>query len=190
MENIWFDNWESILRILCIIPLAYFSMVFLLRISGKRTLSKMNAFDFVVTVALGSVLANVALNPNIPLANGVLAILLFIGFQFLFTWLSVRIKAVKTLITSRPSLIFYKGNFLHQTMKSERITVEEVCSAARKKGISAMDGIDMIIFETTGDISIIEKITSRDETTFEDVEIGSGKSTTQSSARAERKQDS
>lgn len=188
MENIWFDNWGSILRILCIVPLAYFAMVFLLRISGKRTLSKMNAFDFVVTVALGSVLANVALNPNIPFANGVIAILLFIGFQFLFTWLSVRIKAVKTLITSRPSLIFYKGSFLHQTMKSERITVEEVYSAARKKGISTMDGIDMIIFETTGDISIIEKITSRDETTFEDVETGN--SIVPPSAQAKRQTDS
>ena len=171
MENFWFDSWESILRVICIAPLAYFAMVFLLRISGKRTLSKMNAFDFVVTVALGSILANVALNQDIPLANGVTAILLLIGFQFLFTWLSVRIKSVKTIITSKPSLIFYKGNFLHQAMKKERITVEEIYSAARKKGISTTDGIDMIIFETTGDISIIEKITSRNETTFNDVDI-------------------
>jgi uncharacterized membrane protein YcaP (DUF421 family) len=80
MENIWFDSWESILRVICISPLAYFAMVLLLRISGKRTLSKMNAFDFVVTVALGSILATVALNQNISLANGVTAILLFIGF--------------------------------------------------------------------------------------------------------------
>lgn len=171
MENIWFESWESILRIICITPLAYVAMVFLLRVSGKRTLSKMNAFDFVVTIALGSVLASVALNQNIPLADGVTAILLFIGFQFLLTWLSVRVKAVKTLITSRPSLIFYKGSFLYQAMKKERITVEEIYSAARQKGLSTLDGIDMIILETTGDIAIIEEITNRKKTTFEDVEI-------------------
>lgn len=171
MENIWFDSWESILRIICVTPLAYFSIVFILRVSGKRTLAKMNAFDFVVTIALGSILASVALNQDIPLANGVTAILLFIGFQFLFTWLSVRVKAVKTLITSMPSLIFYKGTFLNQVMKKERITVEEMYSAARQKGISTLDGIEMIILETTCDRAIIEKVMSCTETTFKDVKM-------------------
>lgn len=171
MENIWFNSWESILRIICVAPAAYFAIVILLRFSGKRTLAKMNAFDFVVTIALGSVLAGVALNQNIPLADGVTGIFLFIGLQFLFTWLAVRVKKVKTLITSGPSLIFYKGNFLYQAMKKERITVEEIYSAARQKGISNLDGIEMIILETTGDISIIEKITNLKKTSFEDVKI-------------------
>ena len=172
MENIWFESWDNILRIICVIPLAYVSMIILLRASGKRTLSKMNAFDFIVTIALGSILANVAVNQNIPIADGVIAFLIFIGFQYLFTWLSVRIKFFKTLITSKPSLIFYKGNFLYQAMKKERITVEEIYSATRQKGFSSLDGIDMIIFETTGDIAIIKKVTYSENTTFEDVELG------------------
>lgn len=171
MVNIWFDSWESILRIIVITPVAYFALVFLLRISGKRTLAKMNAFDFVVTIALGSILASVVLNKNIPLANGVIALLLFIGFQFLLTWLAVRVKKVKTLITSSPSLIFYKGNFLHTTMKKERITVEEIYSAARRQGISTLDSIDMIILETTGDMAIIKKLTNLKQTIFEDVKL-------------------
>jgi uncharacterized membrane protein YcaP (DUF421 family) len=113
----------------------------------------MNAFDFVVTIALGSVLASVILNQNIPLADGVIAFLLLIGFQLLLTWLSVRVKTVKTLITSKPSLIFYKGNFLHEAMKKERITIEELYSAAHRKGISTIDGIDMIIFASRSHIS-------------------------------------
>ena len=173
MENLWFDSWDNILRIICVIPLAYVTMIILLRVSGKRTLSKMNAFDFVVTIALGSILANVAVNQNIPIADGVIAFLIFIGFQYVFTWLSVRIKFFKTLITSKPSLIFYKGNFIHQAMKKERITVEEIYSSTRQKGFSSLNGIDMIIFETTGEIAIIEKVTNRENTTFEDVEMSS-----------------
>ncbi|WP_194972466.1 DUF421 domain-containing protein [Aquiflexum lacus] len=171
MENILFDSWDSLLRVIFITPLAYFAMVFLLRVSGKRTLAKMNAFDFVVTVALGSIMASVALNKNIPLSNGVTAIFLFIGFQFILTWLAVRIKAVKTLITSSPSLIFYKGNFMHQAMKNERITEEEIYSAARLEGLSTLDEIEMIILETTGDITIIQKITAGEKNTFEDVKV-------------------
>ncbi|GGD83369.1 DUF421 domain-containing protein [Planktosalinus lacus] len=171
METIWFENWDSILRILIITPLAYFTLIFMLRVSGKRTLAKMNAFDQVVTISLGTILASVALNHDIPLADGITAFIVFIGFQFLFTWLSVRVKAVKTLITSKPSLIFYKGEFNYTAMKKVRITVEEVNSAARIKGFSSLNGIDIIVLETTGDIAIIEKITEHTETTFDDVEL-------------------
>lgn len=131
----------------------------------------MNAFDFVVTIALGSILASVSINQEIPLADGITAMLLFIGFQFLFTWLAVRVKAVRTLITSKPSLLFYKGSFHYQAMKKERIAVEEIYSAARQKGFSTLDEVDMIILETTGDIAIIEKLSNRKQTTFEDVEV-------------------
>ena len=172
MENIWFDNWESLIRTICLTTTGYIAMVLLLRVSGKRTLSKMNAFDFIVTIALGSSLASIALNKNIPLADGVTAIFLFIVFQFLLTFLAVRVKAIKTIVTSSPSLIFYKGNFLHRAMKRERITVEEIYSAAREKGIPTLAETDMIILETTGEITIIEKITARDKATFEDVEVG------------------
>lgn len=171
MENIWFDSWESIITIIYVTPVAYVAMVLLLRVSGKRTLSKMNAFDFVVTIALGSVLAGVALDKNIPLLNGVTAMLVFVFFQFLFTWLSVRIRFIQTLITSRPALIFYQGNFLHQVMKKERLTEEEIHSAVRIQGISSLDGVDMIILETTGDIAIIKKIVIGEKTTFAGVKM-------------------
>ena len=131
----------------------------------------MNAFDFVVTVALGSTLATIVLNKNIPLAEGVIAIFLFIGLQYILTWLSVRIKAFKTLITSKPSLVFYKGNFLYENMKKERISTEGIKSAARQKGISSLEEIDIVILETTGDITIIEKISNNKKTTYDDVKL-------------------
>ena len=73
MSQIFFDNWETLFRTLIIGVLAYVSLVILLRISGRRTLSKMNAFDMVVTVALGSTLATILLNRDVALAEGVLA---------------------------------------------------------------------------------------------------------------------
>ena len=49
----FFESWSSLGRILAVGALAYMALVLLLRISGKRTLTKLNAFDLVVTVALG-----------------------------------------------------------------------------------------------------------------------------------------
>ena len=69
----YFNGWESLLRTLVVGVLAYVSLVVFLRISGKRTLSKMNAFDLIVTVALGSTLATVLLSKDVALAEGALA---------------------------------------------------------------------------------------------------------------------
>ena len=94
MEPVLFDEWSNLLRTLIIGVPAYIALVFSLRISGKRTLSKMNAFDLVVTVALGSTLATVLLSKDVTLAQGVLAFGLLIGLQFAVTWSSASCTAL------------------------------------------------------------------------------------------------
>ncbi len=84
-----FSGWDSLLRTLVVGVLAYVVLVVLLRVSGKRTLSKMNAFDLVVTVALGSTLATALLARDVALAEGVLPFALLIGLQIAVTWSSV-----------------------------------------------------------------------------------------------------
>ncbi len=158
MKNVFFDSWESIVRSLIITMLAYITLVIMLRVSGKRTLAKMNAFDFVVTIALGSCLATVSLNKNVALADGVLVFLLFILLQYLITWLSVRIPFVKDMVTNKPTLLVYKGEVFTTTLKKERIAIDEVHVAVRRKGIGSLSEVDMIILETTGDITVIPKI--------------------------------
>lgn len=158
MDNIFFESWESFGRTFFITIVAYFILIFLLRTSGKRTLSKMNAFDFIITIGLGSCLATVALNKNVPLVEGALVFFLLIYLQYSITWLSVRRKKIKRLVTSQPTLLLYKGEILDATMKKQRITREELNVAARKKGISNIKTIDAIIMETTGDITIIKKL--------------------------------
>lgn len=157
MENIFFTNWESIFRTAILTILGYFTMVLLLRISGKRTLSKMNAFDFIITIAVGSGLATLALNKQVSLADGFVAFSLFVTLQFCLTWLSVRNKYVRRLITNEPSMLFYNGAFLNKQMKKHRMTKEEVFKASRQKGFSSLENVDMVILETTGEITILRK---------------------------------
>jgi uncharacterized membrane protein YcaP (DUF421 family) len=108
----FFDSWAGLGRVLLVGPLAYVALVTILRISGKRTLTKLNAFDLVVTVALGSTLATVLLSKSVALAEGVMAIALLVFFQFAITWLSVRSGGFRDLIKSEPTLIMHQGEFL------------------------------------------------------------------------------
>lgn len=115
----------------------------------------MNAFDFIVTVALGSTLASVALSKSVPLLDGILAFGLLISLQYVLTWLSVRVKAVKKVITSEPVLLLYRGEMLRDEMKKQRITEEEINVAARENGSANLKNIHSIVLETTGTMSVI-----------------------------------
>lgn len=170
MKNVFFDSWESTGRIIIITVLAYAALIVMLRVSGKRTLSKMNAFDFVVTVALGSTLATVILSKDVALLDGALAFFLLIFLQFCITWLSVRHKRVKQLITSDPTLLLYKGEVLHGALKKERVTLEELYVAARNNGLTDLQDIYGIVLETTGTLSVLSEKPDGSPKTLSDVQ--------------------
>ncbi|QPH38601.1 DUF421 domain-containing protein [Pedobacter endophyticus] len=157
MENIFFDNWQSILRAFVITVLGYGTLVLAIRISGKRTLAKMNAFDFIVTIALGSCLASVSLNKSVALSEGIIVYATLIGLQFSITWLSVRFNQVKVVIGGKPTLLAYKGKILAKVLKAERITMQEIYVACRANSIFNLDEVEVIVLETTGDITVISK---------------------------------
>lgn len=157
MENLFFDNWESIFRTLIIGILAYISLIIMLRISGKRTLSQMKEFDFIVTVALGSTLATVLLSKDVTLASGITALALLILLQYLLAVTSVRSKQFSSLISSEPTLVFFNGKFLHHTLKAERITEAEVRSVLRSQQVSALDEVYAVVLESNGQFSVVKK---------------------------------
>lgn len=157
----FFNGWDPIIRIAIVGILGYIGLILILRISGKRTLSKMNAFDFVVTVALGSILASILLSKDVALAEGLTAFLVLIGMQYIVAWLSVRSRSVSKLIKSNPQLLFYEGEFLRDTMKAERILEVEILQAARSSGLGSLEEVKAIILETDGSISVIQsKVTA------------------------------
>jgi uncharacterized membrane protein YcaP (DUF421 family) len=154
---VFFDDWAGLGRTLVVGSLAYLAMVLLLRVSGKRTLSKMNAFDFIVTVALGSALANVLLSEDVALAEGLVAFALLIGAQYCITFLSVRSKAVRALIKGEPTLLFHGGSFLGSAMQRERVTEEEVLAAVRQQGKGTLSEVAAVVLETDGTFSILSR---------------------------------
>jgi uncharacterized membrane protein YcaP (DUF421 family) len=154
---VFFSSWEALARVLVVGTLAYVAMVTSLRISGKRTLAKMNAFDLVVTVALGSILANVLLNKDVALAEGVLGFVLLIALQYIVAWLSVRSKMVQRLVKSEAALLFHAGELQQGTLKRERVTEDEVRAAVRAQGVSGLEQVSAVVLETDGSLTVLPK---------------------------------
>jgi uncharacterized membrane protein YcaP (DUF421 family) len=157
MIDTFFQSSAVLGRTFVIGVLAYVSLVFLLRVSGRRTLSKMNAFDFVVTVALGSTLATILLNRDVSLAEGTLALGLLIALQFVITWSSVRVAWVKRAVTGDPMLLLYRGEMLMAEMKRSRVTEDEVRAAIRAASIGSIDDVGAVVLETDGSFSVLPR---------------------------------
>lgn len=153
----FFESWESLGRVLLVGTMAYAGLVVLLRISGNRTLSKMNSFDFIVTIALGSTFSSILINQNVTLSQGLLAMALLIVLQFLITRLSVHSRAISKTVKTSPTLLLRDGEFLPDALARVRVTEDEVRSAVRRHGWGALEQVEAVIMETDGSLSVIGK---------------------------------
>ncbi len=154
LPSMLFDSWYGLLRVLIAGSVSYVALVTVLRTFGKRTLSKMNAFDLVVTVALGSTLATIVLSKDVAILEGILAFLLLASLQFVVSWLSVRFPQFEKLVKSEPTLLMYQGEYLRGNMRRARITEAEILSALRNSG-SASTEAEGVVLETDGTFSVI-----------------------------------
>ena len=156
-EPIFFDSWQGLLRVFIVGTAAYAALIVMLRGSGKRTLSKMNAFDLIVTVALGSTLATVLLSNGVPLLEGVLALALLVYLQYAITWLSVRSEHFQNLIKAEPTLLVHEGQYLDAALRQQCVTREEIAAALRQNGKTDIANVTSVVLETDGSMTVIPR---------------------------------
>lgn len=133
------------------------ALLVFLRFSGKRSLAKMNAFDLVVTVALGSTLSSIITSNSVALVQCITALALLLLLQWLISWLSVRSGYVENLVKAQPTLLFYDGQILRNALRHERITEAELLACLRLQGLASYENVRAVVLETNGDISIIHR---------------------------------
>ena len=155
-SEMFFQGWSGIVRTIIVGTLAYVFLVFALRISGKRTLAKLNAFDLVVTVAFGSTLASILLSEDVAMAEGVTALVLLIVLQYTVTTLSVRSEKFAHAVRSEPTLLLRDGAPLPEAMRRARVTRAELETVVRTGGQRGLAGISAVILESDGSFSIVD----------------------------------
>lgn len=170
MDDITFlwNGWEAIIRILVVGTLCYIALVVILKLSRKRTLASLTAFDFVVTVAIGAVFGRLLTAKDVSISEAVTAFILLAFLQLLFSWLQMRFKTFRKMFTSRPILLYYRGEFQEKAMKKERVEKSELIGEARKKGYGNFEEIELIILENDASFSIIGKLTESDGATYKE----------------------
>lgn len=165
----FFNSWDSLQHTLIVGILGYIGIIILMRISGKRTLSKWNSFDFIVTIAFGSMLASLMLSTNTSLAQGILGIAMLVLFQYIITWISVRSNLFQGWVKGQPTLLLFQGEFQHHAMRHQRVTEGEVLAALRENGMAALEDAEAVILETDGSFSVIKKLKDSSTSALADV---------------------
>lgn len=147
-------------------PLAYAAVILFLRVAGKRMLSKMSAFDLVVTVALGSTLATILLSKDVSLAEGLVALALLLGLQYVVAWCNARSRLARRIFKSEPSLLYFGGQFLRDAMRAENVPEESIRSGMRNQGFGSVDEVHAVVLEADGSLSIVRRPTPGQEPTL------------------------
>jgi uncharacterized membrane protein YcaP (DUF421 family) len=155
MPDYVFNGWSAVLRMLVIAPAAYVALVLILRMSGKRTLSKLNAFDFIVTIAIGSTLASVITTRSLALVDGVVALAILVILQFVVTTASVRWPRLGQAIKAEPSLLLRDGEPLLSAMRRQRITEGEIEVAIRQAGGLSLAHAEAVFLEADGTLTAV-----------------------------------
>ncbi len=165
-----FDSLSVLFRTLIVGTFTYVLLIALLRISGKRTLAKWNAFDFIVTIAFGSLLATIILSKDTSLIQGVFGFALLVLLQYILSWLATHYEGIRELVKSQPTLLLYQGEFRHDTLKNQRVTEGEVRTAIRNKGIAAIEDVEAVVLETDGSFSVMRRFESSTTSALCDVQ--------------------
>lgn len=172
----WFDNWSGIWRIGITALVVYAALIAILQFAGKRSIAKLNIFDLVVTVALGSVLSSIILTKSIAIAEGIAAFVFLAILQWSVSFLSVRWGWFKQIIRSDARLLLKDGEFLEDEMKSERVTFGEIEAAIRKQGHGEIENIAAVVLETDGSFSVIKDPPASQYTALKPLLKGTSKS--------------
>ena len=136
----------------------YFFLLVLFRLAGKRTLSDVTTFDFVMLLIIGEATQQALLGEDFSLTNAFLVILTLIGLDIAISLWQQRWPRLSKWIEGVPLVIVEDGRPLHERMKRARVSEGDVLTAARERqGLARMDQIRYAVLERSGGISIIPR---------------------------------
>ncbi|WP_158610985.1 DUF421 domain-containing protein [Aurantiacibacter spongiae] len=163
----WFNGLDRLESVAISAVVFYFLIILMTRLAGKRTTGQMNNFDWIVTVAVGSLAASGILLKDVSIADAALSIVILFALQWLVTWFVLRSDIVCRLIKARPRLLLDNGRIKQEAMRQERISQAEIYAVLREQGFARLTDANWVILENDGKMTVIP----HSDTPLEDAEL-------------------
>ncbi|MFW5653448.1 MAG: DUF421 domain-containing protein [Planctomycetota bacterium] len=159
-RDIWsqwvFTSWSHVGMVVLSTIVVYITIITLTRFSGLRSFSTMSAFDFTMTVAIGSLTASSIATKNPSL---LLAVVAFAGLYLMQTSVAVirqRSGRLKNLVDNSPLLLMDGSSVLHENLSRARVTESDLRAKLREHNVLHLDQVQAVVFETTGTLSVMK----------------------------------
>ena len=147
---------DAILRGAILGSIALLWVILVVRLVGLRTFSKMTAFDFVVTLATGSLLAAAATVTSwTALVQALSAIVTLLIAQVLLAIFRRRSRRFQLLLENDPIMLMFDGKILEGALAETRVSESDILNKLRGANIKDMAQVQSMVLESTGDISIL-----------------------------------
>ncbi|MDT7829052.1 DUF421 domain-containing protein [Pricia sp. S334] len=149
----------------------YIYIMLVTRIAGKRTFAKMTSFDFAVTIAMGSILADAVNKPVSSLMPAFVSLALLAFLQVLFAKILSSSDKVENLATNTPILLMKDGEIFEKNLNKALVSRADLMGKLREANVLQLSEVRAVVFETTGDISVLHTTenTELEEVIMEDV---------------------
>ncbi len=151
----WFNtSLSSLLAITITAAGIYVAVIVFTRIAGKRSFSKMSSFDFAMTVAIGSIIATTVLTQSVSLLEGIIGLAAIYLLQTAAAILR-RFRFFRDTVDNAPFLLMDGPNILEENLRKGKVTKGDLLSKLREANVLRLDQVKAVVFETTGDISVL-----------------------------------
>lgn len=136
----------------------YVALLVIFRLAGKRTLTRITTFDFILLLIIGDTVQTALLDGDDSLSGGLLVVVSLVAMDVAMSLIKQRSKTVEKLVDGVPVVIVANGEMIKERADKERIDEADVLQEAREQqGITRLDQIQYAVLERSGGITIIPK---------------------------------
>ncbi|MFL0251457.1 YetF domain-containing protein [Clostridium neuense] len=135
----------------------YIIAMFLARLMGKKLISQMTFFDFVIGVSMGSIIANSIVGQTFTSVSAIVSFIILSVLVIATGYMHIKSFKLRKIINSTPDILIDNGNIVETNMKSNRITISELMMKLREKNIFNIANVEFAIMETDGELSVLPK---------------------------------
>lgn len=143
--------------------LVFLALFFVIRVTGKRQIAELSAFDLILLVTMGDLIGQTVLQEDYSLTAGLLAVSTFGILTVAFSWLAYFVPRARPVLEGEPTVIVRDGAFLRDTARHELIPYNDLLEAARSKGIRNIDEVELAVLEANGSISFFTRQADSDD---------------------------
>lgn len=132
-------------------------LFFITKMMGKKQISELNFFDYVVGITIGSIAADISLDIEKNMLAGIAALFIYGFISYIISFVSIKSILARRFFIGVPTVLVEKGKIIESGLKKSKIDVNDLLMVARENGYFNLDEIDYALMEVNGNISFLPK---------------------------------